>query len=378
MKQPIHLVFAGGGTAGHLFPGLAVARQLAAEIRRLRITFTGGGKDFERRHVAASGFDYFALPCRPLPRAAREAVSFVVENIAGYLAAKRFLRDEQVSGVIGLGGYASMPMGRAAAKCHVPLVLLEQNVVPGRATRWLAPSAQLVCASFPQSVADLRHRCATRLTGNPIRHVVARPESTSSDAEMRPRQLLVLGGSGGARSLNDNVPRALYKAHSLLAGWRIVHQSGEADLDATRELYRKLDIDATVSAFVADVPEVLAVSDLAICRAGGTTLAELAAAGVPTVLLPYPHATDDHQRRNADVFVAAGGALLVDERQLTGRLDDQLAETVGMLVAEADRLAAMSQAMLGLGRPDAAADVAALVWSVVSSQARRSRLPAAA
>jgi UDP-N-acetylglucosamine--N-acetylmuramyl-(pentapeptide) pyrophosphoryl-undecaprenol N-acetylglucosamine transferase len=195
---------------------------------------------------------------------------------------------------------------------------------------------------------------------------------------MRPRQLLVLGGSGGARSLNDNVPRALYKAHSLLAGWRIVHQSGEADLDATRELYRKLDIDATVSAFVADVPEVLAVSDLAICRAGGTTLAELAAAGVPTVLLPYPHATDDHQRRNADVFVAAGGALLVDERQLTGRLDDQLAETVGMLVAEADRLAAMSQAMLGLGRPDAAADVAALVWSVVSSQARRSRLPAAA
>ena len=135
MKRSFHLVFAGGGTAGHLFPGLAVAEQLAAAIPRLRITFAGSGKEFERRHVAAAGFDYCPLPCRPLPRRAREAVSFVLENFVGYLAAKRFLKEEQVGAVVGLGGYASVPMGRAAVRRRIPLVLLEQNVLPGRATR---------------------------------------------------------------------------------------------------------------------------------------------------------------------------------------------------------------------------------------------------
>lgn len=148
MKRPLHLVLAGGGTAGHLFPGLAVAEALAAGAPGLRITFAGGGKDLERRLMAAAGFDYYPLPCRPLPRGAREAISFVVENLAGYLAAKRFLKEEQVGAVVGLGGYASVPMGRAAVRRRIPLILLEQNVLPGRATRWLAPAATLLCAAF--------------------------------------------------------------------------------------------------------------------------------------------------------------------------------------------------------------------------------------
>jgi UDP-N-acetylglucosamine--N-acetylmuramyl-(pentapeptide) pyrophosphoryl-undecaprenol N-acetylglucosamine transferase len=408
MKRNIHLVFTGGGTAGHLFPGLAVAERLVAEIRRLRITFAGSGKEFERRLVAAAGFEYYALPCRPLPRRARETVSFVLENVAGYLAAKRFLKDAQVAGVVGLGGYASVPMGRAAVKCRVPLVLLEQNVLPGRATRWLAPAAAVVCTSFAQTGDELHQRAVVRVTGNPIRRIGEAVAEPGVAAPSRPCQLLVLGGSSGARSLNENVPRALYKAAaaencpnfrpsppretqkiglspfplapgtSEPAGWRILHQTGDADLAATRELYRKLDIDATVSSFVADMPAALLGSDLAICRAGGTTLAELAAAAVPCVLLPYPHAADDHQNKNAQVFAAAGGAVLLDERTVSGRLDDQLAEAVGRLVGDADRLAAMSAAMRTLARPHAAADVAALVWSVVSSQARHPRLPVAA
>jgi UDP-N-acetylglucosamine--N-acetylmuramyl-(pentapeptide) pyrophosphoryl-undecaprenol N-acetylglucosamine transferase len=351
-----------------LLPGLAVAEQLAAAVPRLRITFAGGGKDFERRLVAAAGFDYFPLSCCPLPRGAREAVSFVVENLAGYLAAKRFLKQQQVCGVVGLGGYASVPMGRAAVRCRIPLVLLEQNVLPGRATRWLAPAASLVCTSFPQTQAELHCRGSLRLTGNPIRAIRPSTAALELPAGKPGGQLLVLGGSRGAGSLNENVPRAIYKAGAALTGWRIIHQSGDTGLSSTRQLYEKLGIPAVVRGFVADLPDVLAASDLAVCRAGGTTLAELAAAGVPAILIPYPHAADDHQRSNADVFVAAGGAMLLDERELPGRLDDRLAAAIASLAGGSERRVAMAAALRRLARPQAAADVAALVWSLLSSQ----------
>ena len=153
MNRPYHLVFAGGGTAGHLFPGLAVARRLADEIQNVRITFAGGGKDFERRQVAAAGFEYYALPCRPLPRRVGEAVSFVVENFAGYLAAKRFLKNEQVAAVVGLGGYASVPMGRAAVQRAHPVGL-------ARTKRRAGPSHPLAGA--------LGHACLHELLPNAI------------------------------------------------------------------------------------------------------------------------------------------------------------------------------------------------------------------
>ena len=217
-----------------------------------------------------------------------------------------------VAGVVGLGGYASVPMGRAAARRRLPLVLLEQNVVLGKANRWLSRFASLVCTSFEQTEQQIRSRCPVRWTGNPIRSFEAGRFSplVSISGLSRPAapRLIVLGGSGGARSLNENVPRALYKIRHLLTGWEILHQSGEADVEATRELYRKFALEARVEAFWPDLPVLLAGSSLAICRAGGTTLAELSAAATPAVLLPYPHAADDHQRKNADIFVAAGAA----------------------------------------------------------------------
>lgn len=382
MDNAIHIVFTGGGTGGHLFPGLAVAEQLKTNLRRAKITFAGSGKPFERRLVHEAGHEYFALPCRPLPRRAREAVSFVVENFAGYLAAGRFLENEQVAAVVGLGGYASVPMGRAARRRGTPLVLLEQNLVLGKANRWLARSANLLCTSFEQTGKMAPGRCPVRLTGNPIRRLAeclpfVTAEQSVDEPVAGPKQILILGGSGGARSLNENAPRALYKIRDALTGWQIVHQSGEADLEATRDLYRKFGLEATVEAFFGDLPEVMAQTDLAVCRAGGTTLAELAAAGVPAVLLPYPHATDDHQRKNADAFVAAGGALLFDQREVAGRMDDQLAETLLPVVLDTDQRVAMATAIGQLARPTAAADVASLIWSLVSSQSRRERLLAA-
>jgi UDP-N-acetylglucosamine--N-acetylmuramyl-(pentapeptide) pyrophosphoryl-undecaprenol N-acetylglucosamine transferase len=385
-----HIVFAGGGTGGHLFPGLAVAKKLSANRPGVRITFVGTAKPLERQHVAAAGFDYVPLPSRPLPRRASEAISFVVENVAGYFAAGRLLDDENVAGVVGLGGYASVPMGRAAAHRRLPLVLLEQNVVPGKANCWLARFASLVCTSFAETEQQIRWRCPVRWTGNPLRSFEAGDSvgsrvgfsPPSVDGGLKPTlqspRLIVLGGSGGARSLNENVPRALYKIRHLLAGWGILHQSGEADLESTRDLYRKFALEARVEAFWPELPVLLAGSSLAICRAGGTTLAELSTAATPAVLLPYPNAADDHQRKNADLFVAAGAAHLVDEREITSRLDDHLAELLGRVLSDADGRAIMAHAMRRLARPHAAAHVATLVWSLVSSQARSARAKAAA
>ncbi len=162
MTRQSHIVFAGGGTAGHLFPGLAVAARLRLLVPKLRITFIGTGRSFENERVVSAGCEYLALPCRPLPRRARETLRFLTDNLAGYYAAWRFLHEQSVSLVVGLGGYASAPAVRAAVSQRIPFILLEQNAVPGRATRWLARRAALVCGAF----AEVRPRLRGSAAGN--------------------------------------------------------------------------------------------------------------------------------------------------------------------------------------------------------------------
>jgi UDP-N-acetylglucosamine--N-acetylmuramyl-(pentapeptide) pyrophosphoryl-undecaprenol N-acetylglucosamine transferase len=369
-NQRPHVVFAGGGTGGHLFPGLAVARRLADIVPAVHITFAGPGKPLEQKHVPAAGFDYLTLPCQPWPRHLRDVIGFVADNLAGFHTASQFLTQENVATVIGLGGYTSVPMARAAVRQGIPLLLLEQNVIPGRATRWLARSASLICTSFPDTHKHLPAGCHVQWTGNPIRDGFRRAESQT-------RQILVLGGSSGARSLNEQVPLALAEVRQLLTEWRIVHQSGPADAAATRALYRRLKLDATVCPFVDDMPRVLSRTELAICRAGGSTLAELTAAGVPALFIPYPHAVNDHQRLNAEVLVAAGGAAMLDERHAFGRLDQRLAAVVRELLSNPMKRAAMARATHQFAKPQAATEVATFVASLLTGLAGSS-LPMAA
>jgi len=369
------VVFAGGGTGGHLFPGLAVAGCLIARTPNVRVTFAGTGRPLEVRHVAAAGFDYLGLRCRPLPKRLRQFGQFLLENLAGYVVAARFLAREQVSLVVGLGGYGSVPMARAAAARHLPLVLLEQNAVPGRATRWLARRASLVCTAFEQAHAYFPAGCRLRLTGNPIRSV-EQPAATFLQSSLKlappntPRQLLVLGGSGGSHTLNANVPKALHQIRGCLHGWRIIHQSGLEDADRTRRLYADLNLPADVVPFIADMAHTLPASHLAIARAGGTTLAELAAAGLPAILVPYPHATDDHQRKNADIFAESGACVVLDEREPAGPMEHRLAHFLGPLLADTRRRQAMAASMRRLARPEAASTVAEAIRGLLA-EARR-------
>ncbi|MBX7166394.1 MAG: undecaprenyldiphospho-muramoylpentapeptide beta-N-acetylglucosaminyltransferase [Pirellulales bacterium] len=369
VARSAHVVIAGGGTAGHLFPGLAVAERLRQMRPDVRITFAGAGRPAEKRHVAAAGFDYLALPCRPRPSSAWGTLRFVTDHWAGYRRALRFLRREQVGCVIGLGGYGSVPAARAAGQRGVPLVLLEQNAVPGRATRWLAQFATVICAALPQSKSEFWPAAPVRITGTPIREDFARAgvqraawlARRRQEGQLPTRRLLVLGGSQGARSLNQFVPRALYKAGAAAQGWRIVHQTGEEDVAETTRAYGKLAIRATVVPFIGSMADALRDVDLVISRAGGSTLAELAALGVPALLVPYPHAADDHQRANADVFVAAGAAQLIDARESGGRLDTRLAAALAPYLAHPERLDTLAAGMLSLARPDAAWHVAQMV-----------------
>ncbi len=400
-----HVVFSGGGTGGHLFPGLAVAEELARRLPGVRVTFAGTGKPLEYRHVAAAGFDYWAIAARPLPRRVGEVFAFLVENAAGHAQARRLLGDGRADVVVGLGGYSSVPVARQAVRRRIPLILLEQNAVAGRATRWLARHASLVCAGMAQTRNGLSRKGPIRVTGTPVRfdsgtkawgtkvwgttawgtttrdtaalcHQL--PTKPTGEGPMSPQHgLLILGGSSGARTLNENVPRALYRLRNRLTGWHIIHQTGSADLEATRSLYGKLGLEAEVHPFIDQVATLMPKCRLAICRAGGSTLAELAVARLPAVLVPYPFAVADHQRKNADAFVHGGGAVLLDQREVTGRFDHQLADVVAPLLNDSAGRDRMSAAMQRLAHPNAAADVAHAILETIGQETRATRKVAA-
>lgn len=350
------IVFAGGGTLGHLFPGLAVA----AEIKRLapaaRICFAGCGKEALHRQVLLAGHEYIPIACRPGPQGMLDSLRFVATNARGLRKAVRYLRSQRVDAVVGLGGYASFPMSRAAALCGVPLVLLEQNAIPGRTTRRLAPHAQLICVAFDEARSQLNASGPIRTTGNPVRQV-AHQEQRSTDV----RRLLILGGSQGSQSLNAVVPQALARLVPELSGWTILHQAGETEAAATSKRYAQLGVKVHVTPFIENLPRVMAHAHLAISRSGGTTLAELASSGLPALLVPYPAASDNHQRRNAQVFATAGASRVCEARHGPQSLQSQLVTELPELLIDATLRDRMSQSMRQLARPAAAWHVAQMI-----------------
>ncbi|HVX12645.1 MAG TPA: UDP-N-acetylglucosamine--N-acetylmuramyl-(pentapeptide) pyrophosphoryl-undecaprenol N-acetylglucosamine transferase [Pirellulales bacterium] len=342
------IVFTGGGTLGHLFAGLAVADSLRDIEPRARLLFAGRGGAAEREHVARAGYDYWAVACHPWPRRPWAAGHFLAANLQGFLGGKRLLRAHRADAVVGLGGYASAPVGRAAASLGIPLVLLEQNAVPGRVNRWLRRHATCVCASFAW------HDGAGRVhhTGNPVRRAFfEQPVATP-----REKLLLVTGGSAGASALNAAVPEALARLGPLARDWRIVHQAGERDVAATRDRYHCLGLMAEVTPF-ADMPTLLPRAGLVVCRAGGSTIAELLVTGTPAILCPYPHASDDHQRRNA---AALGDACRVVEPS-SPDFADRLAGELAALLTDSEARGELSRAIECLARPAAARQVARIV-----------------
>ena len=380
MSSPLHIVFAGGGTAVHLYPGLAVAAEVKACLPDARITFVGGGRPVERHPVRAAGFDYVTIPSQPVPRNPFRAMRFITDNVAGYWASRWFLREQSASLVVGLGGYASAAAVRAATSRDIPAILLEQNAVPSHVTRWLARAADIVCAGFDDVRAHLDSSMPLEITGNPARpafvHAYHKREAkchqhAPTDILAFPgvpgRRLVVIGGAGGARTVNEFMPAALHQLRDRLDGWQIVHQTGEGQLQQTIDRYSSAGVDALVVSFIDEMASLMFESDLVVCRASGTTIAELALAGVPAVLVPYPRDVEAYQLANADTVAAAGAATVIDETALDGTLDEALVEHLAPLLTDGVQRQAMARKMQSLARPEAAALITDSICSILGA-----------
>lgn len=360
---PTFAIVTGGGTAGHVNPALAIAAALvAAGHSPSTIHYAGSQRGIEARLVPESGYPMTLLPGRGIQR--RLALANL-RAVAGLLVAGvralRLVRRLRPNVVIAVGGYASVAVGLAAVVWRVPLVVAEQNIAPGAANRLLARFAKVTAVAFPGTPLP-----RAVVTGNPIREDISalRPERDRATARRacgvgEGRQLLlVFGGSLGARRLNDAVLEALPIWHDR-ADLAVHHVVGRRDWEAicaaTPAHLGVLEYRAVI--YEDNMPAALAGADLAVCRAGSSTCFELAAAGLPAVLVPSPYVTADQQTRNADHLVDVGAAVLVTDQDLDGV---RLAAEVNALLADDDRRSAMGAAARTRARPEAAADIAAL------------------
>jgi UDP-N-acetylglucosamine--N-acetylmuramyl-(pentapeptide) pyrophosphoryl-undecaprenol N-acetylglucosamine transferase len=361
-QSPLY-VFAGGGTGGHLAPGIAVAEQLRLEQPDCRIRFVGSGRPVERQMLAPTSFEYTSCETLPLTDLRRRPNRFVWSHWKAFREACRSIRKDRPSAIIGLGGFASVPFAVAARKCGVPCILLEQNTVPGMANRWLS-RWHPICLTFVESASHLPRKAIYHVTGNPLRRDVCRIVAANYALPLEHPTLLVLGGSLGSRQINDSVLAAIEQCASALAGWNILHQTGPEGSDAARRLYSELGISHVVSPFFSDLPARLGDATLTVARAGATTLAELAAVGIPAILVPYPTAADDHQTRNAQLFVESGAAVMVTPPDRSFAPVD-LVPVLKPLLVDQPQLLKMSLAMKTLSKPNAAAEVVAILKSLI-------------
>ncbi len=350
------ILFAGGGTGGHLSPGLAVAEEFRRRLGSVRIAFVGSGREIERRMIEPAGYP-LETTCMPSSLdLRRQPLRSLSRGWSAWRTAHQQLKANRPHLIVGLGGFASFPACLAARSHGIPLALLEQNVVPGRSVRFLARRAGLVCGSFEETAVALRASQNYVVTGNPVRSAIAGLHSRAGSSDDR-QTLLILGGSQGAESLNTAVLGLLGRGVLQRWGGPIVHQTGLADEARVREGYANAGVAATVSAFIDDLQPHYDAAALAIARAGATTLAELACAGCPAILLPYPHAADNHQLRNAQWYARQGAAIVVEQITSADATAAHLASAWEPLSANPGQRITMRLAMARTARPDAASAV---------------------
>jgi UDP-N-acetylglucosamine--N-acetylmuramyl-(pentapeptide) pyrophosphoryl-undecaprenol N-acetylglucosamine transferase len=327
----MRVIIAGGGTGGHLFPGIAVAREIQRRDAASPILFVGAEQGIETRIVPKEGFELRTLPIGGIKGL---GVVRQVRNLMGMtsavFAARRILRDFKPDAVIGVGGYASFPMLTAATLGGYPRVIMEQNAIPGLANRVLGKWVDFAAVTDARTESYFGPRAV--VTGNPVRPQF---KSIPPKTHVPPYTVLVFGGSQGAQSIN----RALVDALDSLADWkqrlRFVHQTGERQLEEIQRAYAEKGFEADVRTFFNNFHEQYAAADLIVSRSGATTVAEIKAAGRAAILIPFPFATDDHQMKNARAMVEEKAAVLIPNSELTGK---RLAGAIRELTGDPERL----------------------------------------
>jgi UDP-N-acetylglucosamine--N-acetylmuramyl-(pentapeptide) pyrophosphoryl-undecaprenol N-acetylglucosamine transferase len=369
-RPGLSLLVAAGGTGGHVFPGLALARTIVQHDPGATVRFAGTTRGIETRAVPEAGFALDLLPILPLSRRlAAETLKAPFAAVNGTFAARRLLREHRFDVVCGMGGYVTLPVAMAARMEGVPVVLHEQNAVPGIANRLAARVARRIAVGVDAAAAAFPPD-RTTVVGNPVRPELAHLDRAALHDEavaafgLDParRTLFVFGGSQGARHINQAVVAATPHWPDP-AAVQVLHACGRRDEADVRAAWAEADPDGRgllvkVVAFVDRMDLAYAAADLAMTRAGAITMAELTATGTPAVMVPLPHATADHQAANARAVAAAGGAEVADDATLDG---PAVATLVAPLLADPDRLTAMAAGMRSLAHPAAAEELAALV-----------------
>lgn len=345
----LSVLFAGGGTGGHLFPGLAVARALLARDPDVSVTFVGTAAGLEARVIPREGLTLALIRSAGLKGKSFSAFlrGLVLLPLSAW-DSWRVLSRVTPNVVVGLGGYSSGPVVLLAALRGMPTLLMEQNAIPGLTNRLLARVVTAVTVTYTESASYFGHRAV--VTGNPVR-----PEFFTSVVGDAPRsssvRILVFGGSQGAHALNVAMADAARGLANGPVPFEITHQTGQRDLGFVQDAYASAGLTARVEPFLPDMPREMASADIVVCRAGATTLAEVSAAGRAAILVPLPTATDDHQRKNAAAMVSRGAAMMIDQSDLTG---ERLTRELAILAAETGRREQLARAARSLARPDAA------------------------
>jgi UDP-N-acetylglucosamine--N-acetylmuramyl-(pentapeptide) pyrophosphoryl-undecaprenol N-acetylglucosamine transferase len=350
------VMIAGGGTGGHLFPGIALAQELKRRFPSGRVVFVGSPRGIEVRAVPKAGFELELLPISGLRRTgAVGAMLSLARMPLALFRAIRVVRRVRPDVAVSVGGYAAGPAVLAAKLCGVPCVVMEQNAVPGFTNRLLGRLARRVFAALPTEGFDPKK---VMVLGNPVRTDLLAVRDTQYIPQT-PRRLLVFGGSQGARALNDVMVGLLPRLRELKLA--ITHQTGAMDHERVSAAYREAGVQAQVLPFIDDMARAYREADLVLSRSGATTLAELTVCGRPAILVPYPFAVDDHQTKNAQTVAERGGAVLLPQTSLT---PDKLHAELATLTDE--RLHRMAGVMRASGHPEAASRIADALTEVAS------------
>lgn len=355
------VLFAAGGTGGHIFPAIAVAKEIMARDTANEVLFVGTAHGLETRLVPDNGFQLSLINSSGLKN-----VGFVgkVKSLGvlpkSFFESRQIMRQFRPHVVVGAGGYVSGPVLLMAAIMGVPTLVMDSNALPGFTNRRLAPFIDKAALSFDVALRYFGKKGV--VTGNPVRHEFFEiPAKARGDIS----HLLIFGGSQGSRAINNAMVEAIKHLSKHSGTLSITHQTGEADFERLREAYQSSAFsNVDLRPFISDMYSEFAKADLIVCRAGATTCAELSAAGKAAIMIPLPTAADDHQRKNAEALESAGAARMLPQDDLTG---ERLAGEIIELIATPERITEMEQAARKLGRRDAAQKTADLIEELMRS-----------
>ncbi|MDW7773215.1 MAG: undecaprenyldiphospho-muramoylpentapeptide beta-N-acetylglucosaminyltransferase [Desulfobulbaceae bacterium] len=346
----MRLIVTGGGTGGHLFPGIALATGMQERVKDCRILFIGTRRQLDKDTLARYDFELASIECMGLKgMGVKNRIRSVMQMPAAILKARKIIRQFKPDLVFGVGGYVTGPVLLAARMQGCPVCIHEQNSVPGLTNKFLARIADRIFISIPCAYPFAVDK--TLMTGNPVRREIINAAAEERKTEDGKLTVLVLGGSQGAHRVNMLVAEAaaaIRVPEGMELKW--IHQTGKNDLNEVKSRYQERGSDALVGDFFQDMASIYRQADLVISRAGATTLAELSVMGLPALLIPYPHAADNHQQENALYYAAGGAVKILPEKELS---PEKLVGEITALAANPDKLQAMAANMKKMGRPDA-------------------------